>query len=154
MDTYEKRRQFSDQFLPQIKCLLGTNLIEEATHHQDMKQAIDVVMPAMQLAVRVRRAKWMKNFGDEFVLRHYAPTGVQTEYEKLQSLSESGPSHILNCFVSEDNKIIKAWLIDVAAWNRELKNGSIQPFIFKNADGMSNVAFPCRGNYSRLLSVD
>lgn len=153
-DNYKSRRAFSDALLPQIKCLLGMNMIQDASLLEDTRQATDLIMPAMRLAVRVRKAKWMERFGNEFTVRNYAPGGLKTEYEKLQELGDLGPSHMLYCFANDDGKILKAWLIDVELWKIALKSGAVKASTFRNVDGTINLTFPCHSDFSSLLSVD
>jgi hypothetical protein len=150
MDTYQKRREFSDKFLPEVKKLLGLTLIKDATQQEDKVEATDLVLPYARIAVRVRQKKWI-HYSNEFTLRSYGPKHCATEYAKLLNNRIIHATYYLSCFVDEDGNIIKAWLIDLETWRDMVVRGDVKPIVFKNADKKSIVSFPCRSEYARLI---
>lgn len=92
MPSYYDDREWSDQFLPQVKAVLANVLQARlvtsaitASFERDVKEATDVVLRAGELAVavRMRRADY-SGYRDEFTLRSSRPRGVPTELEKIR----------------------------------------------------------------------
>jgi hypothetical protein len=151
MDNYQSRRNFSDRFLPEVKKLVGLAFIREASLSEDKLWATDLVVPNLRISVRIRRSKWLERYGNEFTLRASAPGGLPSEYAKLAQHHPGDAEHLIYCFVDNEDKIIRAWLIDLTKWYYAIINNRVTPMRFKNKDAEEVVSFPCLGEYSKLL---
>jgi hypothetical protein len=83
---WEKDKNWSDQFLTQIKGILGQTFIGAAPPEDDMEHNTDLIvfrMEPLRIACRIRRAKYFNRYGDEFTIRTSRPNGVKTELYKL-----------------------------------------------------------------------
>lgn len=86
MDTYEKRRSWADQFLPRVREIVGPHLMEASPYTIDTEQATDLVVmrgKAKDVAVRIRRHRYLDEYGDQFTLRARVNGNCKTEVEKI-----------------------------------------------------------------------
>lgn len=86
MKPWEKDKSWSDQFLPEIKAILGQTFIGAAPPEEDMEHNTDLIvlrMEPLRIACRVRRAEYFRRYSDEFTIRTSRPNGVKTELFKL-----------------------------------------------------------------------
>lgn len=84
--SYQSDRQWSDQFIPQIKRIVGPYLLEPAPLEVDTKQAADLIILRardMTIAARVRRHGYADNYPYEFTLRSRRDSGSKTEMSKI-----------------------------------------------------------------------
>lgn len=68
--TYQTNRAWSDRFLPQIKSIVGAQLLKAAPNALDMKQATDLIMldgKDVRVAARVRRPGFAKAYPFQFM---------------------------------------------------------------------------------------
>mgnify|MGYP006438835187 CR=1 FL=1 len=87
MDTYRKRRSWSDQFLETVQRIVGEHLVEPSPAEYDIERASDLtVMRAkpVHIAVRVRRHKYLEKYGGEFTIRSKVLNGHDSELEKVK----------------------------------------------------------------------
>lgn len=85
---WEDEKRWSDRFIPEIKSILGQILIGEASQEEDMKRNTDLIvlrMEAVRIACRVRRFKYLENYGDEFTIRCNSQENAKTELHKVIS---------------------------------------------------------------------
>ena len=86
METFEESKRWADQFMPEIKTILGLYLIGEASEEDDMKRNTDLIvlkMDGVRIAVRVRKKGYAEMYGDEFTIRTKRPSGTKTEIDKI-----------------------------------------------------------------------
>lgn len=84
--NFKKDKSFSDQFIPQVKKILGEYLITEATFSLDANEATDLlIMQAkdLRIACRIRRYGYYHKFPNEFTIRSIRDSGAKTEMEKI-----------------------------------------------------------------------
>lgn len=122
------RKRWSDQYLPDIKSILGralkvdSNFVVEATPEEDMRHNTDMIVLAdcgARISCRVRQCKqWsIKNYKNEFTMRCSTPAGGRTEIEKVLNgwgdyflygfAAESGPQ--LFAYFVGDLAIFRMW---------------------------------------------
>lgn len=85
MSSYQTDRQWSDQYIPEIKRIVGPYLLQESPFEVDTKQASDlIVMRArdMMIACRVRRPGY-EQYKHEFTIRSKRDSGAETELNKI-----------------------------------------------------------------------
>ncbi|WP_297754653.1 hypothetical protein [uncultured Shimia sp.] len=83
---YDINRRWSDQFIPDIKRIVGSHLLEAAPDPLDMKQATDLLMldaRDMRIAARVRRPGYAERYPHQFTIRSRVPSGAETELSKI-----------------------------------------------------------------------
>lgn len=79
-------KNWSDQFLPQIKGILGLHLIGEPPEKEDQEHNTDLMvlnMAAVRIGCRVRRTSYMESYRREFTIRSSWPSGAKTELAKI-----------------------------------------------------------------------
>jgi len=147
-DWHEDKR-WSDRFLPEIKAILGGQLIGEPPIEEDAERNTDLIvlkMEAVRIACRIRRYSYYEKYANEFTLRVGRPSGIKTELTKV---IEGWGDYFFYGFADEDEKKLAAWRIGdlkkFRLWfNRQLtKNKGIVPGMAKiNKDGSSDfIAF-------------
>ena len=78
-------KKWSDQFLPEIKQILGLHLIGEPPWEEDAERATDLIvlrMEAVRIGVRIRRPRFFERFPGDLTVRAGRPTGAKTELTK------------------------------------------------------------------------
>lgn len=86
MKGWEKDKRWSDKFLPEIKRILGENLIGEPPVEEDQERNTDLIvlkMEAVRIGCRVRRFQYLEKYGNEFTIRVGRPSGIKTELTKI-----------------------------------------------------------------------
>jgi len=86
METWQDRKRWSDNFLIQIKRILGEHFIGAAPVEEDRKRNTDLIvlkLDPLRFACRVRKAHFMKEYSGEFTIREKTPTGNKTEFTKI-----------------------------------------------------------------------
>lgn len=84
--SYRSDRQWSDQFIPAIRQIVGPLLLEPAPLDADRKQATDLIVlnaRDMKIAARVRRHGYAERYPYEFTIRSHRDNGAPTELEKI-----------------------------------------------------------------------
>ena len=84
MKAWELDKVKSDKFMPQIMGICGSCLFKPAHLALDQRQATDLVIDPVCVAVRVRDNKWLP-YADEFTIRSDRPSGVLSEMEKISA---------------------------------------------------------------------
>lgn len=121
MSYYSVNRHWSDQFLPEIKSIIGSHILKAAPDPLDHFQATDLLMldaKDMRIAARVRRHGYAARYPHQFTIRAKLPTGAETELSKIVNghrdwmfYGHSGP----------DGQSITSWrLIDLKAFRAAL----------------------------------
>jgi hypothetical protein len=147
MSNWQDDKKWSDQYMTEIKRILGEHLIgvanveEDALHNTDL---ITLRMDAMRIACRVRTKSYYheKNYKNEFTLRCSRPSGNKTELEKVM---EGWGDFFFYGFGDEDGKLIAWTLGDLRVfreWFMEMKRrfNCTKGTIKRNNDGSSDFA--------------
>ncbi|WP_166486032.1 hypothetical protein [Jannaschia sp. CCS1] len=86
MNTYHRNRNWSDQFLPDIKRIVGSHLLETAPDALDWHEATDLVMMDardIRVAARVRRPGFAQRYPNQFTVRASTRNGGPSELQKI-----------------------------------------------------------------------
>jgi len=86
MRQWERQKQWSDKFLPEIKRILGEYLIAEPPIEEDAERNTDLTvlrLDAIRIGCRIRRYKYVEAFGNEFTIRSGRTSGIKTELTKI-----------------------------------------------------------------------
>ena len=109
---WQSRKAWSDRFLPQIKRILGTCLIDVANAEEDALRNTDLMtlrLPgAVRIACRVRRHAYLAQYADEFTLRCSVPSGRETEIDKM--LAGWG-EYLMYGFANREETGLATWLV-------------------------------------------
>lgn len=86
--SWQDDKGWSDQFMPDIKAVLGQHLLGEASREDDTKHATDLVvlqMKDLRIAVRMRRRRYAENqrYIEQFTIRTERRSGANTELGKI-----------------------------------------------------------------------
>ena len=105
-------KRWSDRFIPEIKRILGEQLIEVANDTEDQQHNTDLIslrLPGdVRFACRIRKHGYLANYADEFTLRCSRPSGRDTEIDKL--LAGWG-DYLFYGFADEAEQALAAWFI-------------------------------------------
>jgi len=74
--------RWSDQFLPEVKAILGRYLFVAASLSVDRHEACDLITPTGKIAVRIRRPAFQQ-YQTQFTLRSARDSGSKAELEKV-----------------------------------------------------------------------
>ena len=86
MNCYTQNRNWSDQFLPTVKQIVGEHMIRAAPDLVDMREATDLMTldgTDKRIAVRIRRYGIAKKYPYQFTVRAKVKSGVKTELAKI-----------------------------------------------------------------------
>lgn len=143
-DNWEQDKRWSDRFLTEIKSILGVHLIGEPAMEEDAEHNTDLMvlkLDAVRIGCRVRKHKYISQYGNEFTIRAGRPSGVKTELTKI---IEGWGDYFFYGFCDEQEKALERWLLgDLKAFriwfNRKCLSDKTCPGIHKsNSDGSSN----------------
>lgn len=84
--SYREDRAWSDQFIPQIRHIVGPYLLVESPLEVDQQQAADLIVLRardMTVAARVRRPGYADKYPNEFTIRSRRDNGAKTELAKI-----------------------------------------------------------------------
>ena len=141
MNCYTNNRNWSDRFLPEIKQLIGSYLLETAADPFDHIQATDLMMldaRDMRVAARVRRPGYAQRYPYQFTIRSAVASGAQTELSKI--VNGNGDWMFYGHSNADQTGLEAWWLIDLRAFRAALiRNRVNAPQIVmgdqRNADG-------------------
>lgn len=86
MNFYSRNRAWSDQFLPDIKRIVGAHLLKAAPNELDWHEATDLMLldaRDTRIAARVRRPGYAERFPHQFTIRAESRYGGETELAKI-----------------------------------------------------------------------
>jgi hypothetical protein len=86
MSPYKRDREWSEQFIPSIKHIVGPRLLVAADHRRDTRQATDLLIFTardMRIAARVRRPGYAERYPWDFTIRAKRDSGAETELSKI-----------------------------------------------------------------------
>lgn len=157
--SYQSDRTWSDQFIPEIRRIVGPYLLQESSFEVDANQAADlVVLKArnMTIAARIRRHGYADRYPFEFTIRSKRDSGSKTELAKLM---EGWGDWMFYAHASKSSNLFDRWmLIDLSAWREHLLRTGYASQGWKhlaknqsNGDGTYFVAFDVRKFPSNLL---
>lgn len=148
MAQWYEEKAWSDRFLPEIKMILGRELMTEAPAIEDMTRATDLIVlrfESVRIACRVRRNKYLAKYRNEFTLRSKVRGKNDTEITKI--LSGWG-DFMFYGFADETETELAAWTLgDLNAFriwfNRQLvaNKGELPCFNKGNSDGTGFMVF-------------
>ena len=147
LNSYSQRRQWSDSHLQQVKKALGLKFIIESNFEIDVNHGVDLVVPKLHFAVRLRQTKY-SNYKD-FTLRS-SGGGERSEYAKLLDQTIA-PDFLFYGYALDKNTLMAGYLIDLPAWRASLILCEMKSVFRRNRDGSHFVAFPFLPSYSEQI---
>lgn len=151
-----ERRNWSQQFIPELSKIVGPFLLQPTTYHHDAKEATDLIMlnaRDLRIACRVRRAGYADRYPYDFTIRASNDAGYPTELQKIikgfgdwMIYAHEGAAGSLARWFIIDLDIFRAELIEdghrrKANEDRLLPRGTIP---MENPDGSSFFVFDVR----------
>jgi len=137
-------KRWSDKFLPEIKSILGQQLIGEPPVEEDQERNTDLIvlkMEPVRICCRIRRHKYIDKY-DEFTIRTGRPNGNKTELAKI---IEGFGNYIFYGICDYDEQILECWMLGdlnvFRLWfNRQLviNKGKAPGISMDNKDGSSS----------------
>ena len=108
---WQINKRWSDRFLPEIKRICGEYLIGEAPIEEDRRHNTDLILLRMEpvrIACRVRRAKYLEPYQNEFTIRAAVPSGAKSE---LQKILDGWGDYLFYAFARPDESALQAWAL-------------------------------------------
>ena len=128
MPDYRSDRVWSDQFIPQIKQIVGPLLLDTAPLDVDAREATDLLVFSardMRIAARVRRSGFADRYPFEFTIRAHRDSGATTELAKIV---DGWGDWLFYGHDSGNGAFCLWWLIDLHAFRaaliRQATNGT------------------------------
>ena len=143
MSGYASDRQWSDQFIEQIKWIVGPLLLQPAPIEEDNCRATDLIILTARdrrIACRMRRPGFADRYPDDFTIRSQRDSGAETELSKIVN----GFGDWMFYGHADENGGICRWLvIDLAAWrSHRIRNPDrCKPVMKPNGDGTHFAVF-------------
>jgi len=144
MKFWEKEKNWSSNFFPEIKKILGLYLIGESNREEDQERNTDLIvlkMDAVRIACRVRRYKYVNGFQNEFTIRSKLSSGCKTELTKI---IQGWGDYIFYGFSDLNEELLSSWFLgdlDVfRLWfaRYQAKNKCVPGIPQKNKDNISS----------------
>lgn len=122
MSSYQSDRQWSDQFIPAIRNIVGPHLLVPSPFEVDTKEAADLIVLRardMTVACRIRRPGYLERFGWQFTIRSQRDSGAKTELAKI---TEGWGDWLFYGFASsEEVGVLSRWfLVDLHSWRAQM----------------------------------
>ncbi|MBS9719046.1 hypothetical protein ACFFUT_09605 [Pseudohalocynthiibacter aestuariivivens] len=128
MNCYSINRRWFDRFLPEIKQIVGAQLLREAPDEQDWHNATDLMLfdaRDIRVAARVRRPGYVHRYPYQFTIRARVTSGAETELSKI--VNGKGDWMFYGHSNERQDGFALWWLIDLnafwAALIRQTANG-------------------------------
>jgi len=147
LKDWENDKRWSDRFLPEIKRELGNFLMCEPKQEEDSLRNTDLIVigfDSVRIACRIRKHKYLSEYGDQFTIRAGRASGNKTELTKIV---EGWGDYLFYGFCDEhENKLFHWKIIDLKVFrlwfNRQIvRNQGVPPGDYKpNKDGKSKLA--------------
>lgn len=86
MGQYRDDASWSEQFIPEMRCLIGPHLLTPSSLEQDRHEASDLVVLRgrdMTIACRIRRPGYASRYPHQFTLRSHRENNMKTELAKI-----------------------------------------------------------------------
>lgn len=157
--SYESDRQWSDQFIPEIRRIVGPHLLEPSSVEVDTRQAADLVVLLARnvtIAARVRRPGYADKYAHDFTIRSHRDSGAKTELAKLV---EGWGDWMFYGHAALGATLIRWMLIDLHEWRKTLitsgwRHGGWRHLAQQqsNRDGTHFLAFDIRKFPSALIA--
>ena len=112
MGDWAEGKTWSDQFLLEVKSLLGMHLIATAPLEDDRERNTDLIvlsLGSMRIGVRIRDYKYYEKFGSQFTIRSRGRNGAKTELQKI--IDDGFGDYFFYGFGDDQLGLIKAWCI-------------------------------------------
>ncbi len=109
---WQADKAWSDRFLPEIKCILGSVLLDVAEPADDALRNTDLIVlrlrAGQRIACRVRKHSYLSSYADEFTIRCTRPSGRDTEIDKLL---DGWGDYLFYGFANAEETGLAAWLV-------------------------------------------
>lgn len=144
---WEADKRWSDQFIPEIKSILGQHLIGEAPKEEDALRNTDLIvlsMAPMRIACRVRTPEFYRRHPNDVTIRSERHSGRRTELVKV--VDDGFGDYMLyghGTNLIDGSASLRAWVLlklcEFRAYYVEERSRGWQPGILKsNGDGSSD----------------
>jgi hypothetical protein len=111
MRTYKEDRYMSDQFIPDLRRIIGTQIVNVSSFELDAKGATDLIVfrsNDLHIAARVRSPEYLIRWPHDITIRSDRPSGAETELSKIIN----GFGHwFIYGFDSGDGRTLSKWSI-------------------------------------------
>lgn len=157
--SYQADRAWSDNYIDDIRKIVGPRLLVPASLEQDTKQAADLIVlhaKGLTVAARVRRPGFQEKYPHDFTIRSSRENGSKTELAKL--IDGWGDWMFYGHASASLPGVIERWaLLDLREWRACLLRDSYESGWLRlarqksNGDGTKFFAFDLRDFLSCVI---
>lgn len=142
--NWQTDKEWSDQFIPEIKLAVAPHVIGEATEDQDRRENTDLIVlraNVVRIACRIRQPQYFDRYPGEITIRSKRPGGNETELSKI--VRGWGDMMFYGHEDPEAHGTLRAWVLgDLSAFRlwfsrMGINNGNAPGVQQKNRDGSS-----------------
>lgn len=139
--TYQIQRNWSDQFIPDIKRIVGPLLMETADFEDDVRRNTDLVvlrMDATRIMARVRRNQFLRRYPNDITIRLKPDQYGESEFTKLM---DGWGDYLFYGFAHATRPKVESWIFGdlqvLRDWiNEQVKGGDAEQVNHQtNTDG-------------------
>jgi hypothetical protein len=148
MGRFKEQLAWSDQFLLEVRRIVGAELVMIGSPRQDLKEATDLLaykVAGSSLALRIRRNKFIKEHGTQITIRAHHDDGHEVELSKL--LKGFGDMFFYGfAHATRPGKLARYFVLDLAVFRWILFNrpDAITIDNISNDDGTHAAVFDLR----------
>lgn len=119
-----EERTFSDRFTHEVRLIVGYYLTREAPLSEDRYHNTDLIVTGGRVGMRMRRHRYLKDYGEEFTIRLARPQGTKTELEKIE---QGWGDYLFYGFANATETQLAAWtLVDLSVFKQHYKKAPYQ----------------------------
>lgn len=133
--SYQSDRVYSDQFLDEMRTIIGPYLLRPSSLEQDCREASDLVVLLgrdMRIGCRIRRPGYYEKWPRDITFRAWRDNGHTTEFRKILD----GWCDWFFYGHADTDHTLRAWLlVDLAAFRTQWMGKGIRGGMRSNNDG-------------------
>lgn len=150
--SWRTDKRWSDRFLNEIKREIAVHLISEPPMEEDAERNTDLMvlkLDSVRIGCRVRKNRYLSQYGKEFTIRAGRPSGMKTELTKI---IEGWGDYLFYGFSNKEETRLEQWILgDLKAFRvylfREMASGRTS---WKQKDNVDNSSSFVCFEYSRI----
>ena len=148
MNSWTDGKRWSDQFVDQIKGIVGPLLFEQSSLYVDRNEATDLVLRVRDLRIACRMRSWpyAAKYPYQFTMRAFTRNGALSEHQKF--VDGFGDWMFYGYASERGDGIGRYVVIDLKAWRSQRITYRIAGDRHANGDGTGLLAYDLRHFYA------
>lgn len=140
-DNIDSEKKFSQKFEDEVKQIFADLLIQRAPDHVDWNEATDLTIMQIHpfdIGVRIRRHKYLEDYGDEITMRYKRSNGKKTEWDKL--VDGKGDYYFYGFCDEDEEKICAYNILDLTHFRAQLVRNTVDYHVIERRKGQADFA--------------